>query len=74
VFQRQRLIVRILADSGMKKLIHSFHQAVSFLEKLGYQKIVFPDEVDKSNSYEKHCVYYHSEKHSYVKFLNISEV
>lgn len=52
-----------------EELINFFHQSVSFLEKLGYETILFDEELKLKKIKEKHFFYFHPKKHTRIEKL-----
>lgn len=50
-----------------EELIKYFHQSILFLDELGYEKIVFDEELKQKKIKEKHCFYFHPKKHIHIK-------
>lgn len=53
-----------------EELIKRFHQSVLFLDELGYEKIVFDEELKHNKVKGKHCFYFCPRKHIHVKKPN----
>lgn len=47
-------------------LIKYFHQNTKFLNEIGYKRMIFEEELNKSKIEEKHYFYFHPEKHIQV--------
>lgn len=50
-----------------EELIQYFHQSLRFLDKLGYKRIIFDEELKQKKIKEKHCFYFLPKKHTQVK-------